>query len=245
MRSKSWTYALVGALALFGCAKGEGPGSGGADANAGGADAPPINFPDAGNPGTPDAAPSGVMTLRQTTSDAITAANSVACVNSDANDVQISSALNRYFRVFDLGALGIAGDFTISQVSFGVESAVGAAGATQTATLLIHTVAGTGAPTLAGLTQVASQAISIPDQTEQIFTANVNAVIPAGSRFAVEISSPDGPNGKFFFFGSNGAGESSPAYMVAPDCGITEMSAADPLNATATMNLVLYVTGSN
>lgn len=248
-------------------------GSGTPDGGGGSADAPvatpdaPIGFPDAAPmadaapvadaapapdsaPGTPDAAPvtpdagSITTTLSQTTLDTIVAENSVACVTRDALGFPESNAINRYFRVFDLAALGITGPFSITQVTFGVETADGASGS-QPATVLVYTVAGTGAPTLAALTQIASTPITIVDQTRQLLNVGINATVPAGARFAIELSIPDGDAGPdLFFFGSNAGAESAPAYMVAPDCGVNDMTAADPLNTSNTMRLVMKVTGS-
>lgn len=225
-----------------------GPDAGSPDAMPSSPDAMP-SPPDA-MPSPPDAMPpppdGGIInvTLSQTTSDSILAGNSVACVSRDPLGQPRANGINRYFRVFDLTEEGINGPLSISEVTFGVETADGASGS-QPATVLLYTVSGTGTPTVGSLTQVASKAITVVDQTRAMLNVAIDATIPANGRFAVELSIPDGSAAPdLFFFGSNAGGETSPAYMVAPGCNINEMTDADSLNTDNTMHLVMKVTGS-
>src|SRR5690348_9138567 len=62
--------------------------------------------------------PPGTMTreLTQTTSQMIQAQSSIACANNPPG-----TNSNNYYRVFDLAAMGITTDFTVTEVAFQVE----------------------------------------------------------------------------------------------------------------------------
>lgn len=153
--------------------------------------------------------------ITHSASQTILGGNSVAC---NAGGLHTD---NNYLRVFDLVAdFGINEDIDISSIDFGVETATGSGGS-QPATVNIYTLS--GAFVYANLTLIASQAISVADQTSTILNVPISATIPAGSLLVVEIFTPDGQGvGNAFFIGSNNLGETAPSYLSAPACGIVE-----------------------
>lgn len=236
-----------------GCAQGEYQGGAAPDASAG-ADAPPIDFPDAApespddNPGPADAAPvvpdaaPVTTTLRQSNSDTITSENSISCNNGTPNFFHQE---NRYFRVYNLPGAGIDGPFNVTNVLVGIEQARGSGGS-QPANVRLHTL--TGAAALANLTQIATTPITITDQTNSILDVPITATVPAGSQLVVEFQTPAGISaGHSLFIGSNTAGESTNSFIVAPatGCDITEMTNPNTLVANLNMHVVLKVTGSH
>lgn len=128
---------------------------------------------------------------------------------------------NSYMRVFDL-----VGDFTINEdinvvsIDFGIVDAIGAGGS-QPATVNIYSLSG---PFLfANLTLIATQSISVPDQSLTLLNVPISASIPAGSVLVLEIYIPDGDaDGNTFWMGANGLGETNPSYIAAATCGLSE-----------------------
>lgn len=233
--SVRWPIWLAGtALGLWtACAQGNVGGDGGPDA-------PDGDEPDAReNPDAQTGADATPMTrtIAHNTSDAITAGNSGACNNGTAHED------NRYFRVFDLPALGINSAFQVTGVTFGVEEALGAVGS-QSVTLRLHTL--NGAPVLANLSQIATTTASVPDQSGTLVNASMSATAPAGSKLVFEVFTP-GPAsaGNLFFIGSNAGGQSGPGYIHAPatGCDITEMTDLATIGF-ASMHMVMKVTGT-
>ncbi len=203
--------------------------------------------PDAAIPGTPDAAPgtpdaappmSVEATVTHSTSTAITAGNSISCnaTNLHAN--------NSYYRVFNLPALGISSDFSITKVTVGIESATSGAGGTQPATVRLHTL--TGALALANLTQIGTADVSISDTaTGVVLDFPITATAPAGATLVAEFFTPDGQAiGHSLFIGSNALGQSDPSYLAAADCGATEPADISGLGFPD-MHIVLSVTGTH
>lgn len=195
---------------------------------------------------TPDGPP--LMTLSQTTSPMVEAAASSACFASPSG-----TAANNYYRVFDLAALGIAADFHVSYISFEVEHCqnfVNSTGANVTAR--VGTYAGTPGETLAAANMVllaSNNNVAIPEVIEAngmtpgaTVIAPVDAVVPAGQKLMIEIDAPDGASTYTFFMGANNDGESAPAYVLAPYCGV-----AVPTNVSTVagrpLHLLLSVSG--
>ena len=124
-------------------------------------------------------------------------------------------------RVFDLpGQFGITQAINITSVDFGIELATGATGS-QPAVVNIYTLAG---PMLfANLTLIASQPVTVPDQSLTVLNVPVSANIPAGAILVVSIFTPNGQvSGNSFFIGSNNLGQTGPSYLAAGDCGVPE-----------------------
>jgi gliding motility-associated-like protein len=151
--------------------------------------------------------------LSHSFNDDILDGNSVACVNG------FGHADNSYLRVYDLNQFGygIGNDFDVTNVQFGVELAVGAGGS-QPAVVNLYTLS--GPLTYANLTLVATQNITIPDQSETLFNLPITATIPGGSTLVVELFTPNGQSvGNFFYIGSNSYSQTDLSYGVFPDCG--------------------------
>ena len=177
-----------------------------------------------------------VVSLTQSTSTAITAANSVSC---NAGGIHRD---NSYWRAYQLAA---AAPVTINNVTFGIESANAAGtGTTQPVNVRLYTSAGAFPGGVR--TQVASQTFNIPDQTNTLFTATFTtpSTVPGNAILVVELNTPDAQAaGHSFFIGTNTAAETGPSYLSATACGITT-----PTTTTAigfpNMHIILNASGS-
>jgi hypothetical protein len=179
--------------------------------------------------------------ITYSTNQAITSGNSVSCNNSGYHTI------NSYFRVFDLrNNFGITKDFNVTHVEVGIEMADGASPAnTQPVQVRFYTLEGTMA--LANLHLLYSQSFTVPDQTLSIynFVLSTPVLVPVNKVLVVEVYTPDGISpGNSFFIGSNATAVTSPSYLMAADCGISE-----PTNVASVgfpgMNIVMNVYGSN
>jgi hypothetical protein len=180
------------------------------DADPGAPDAMPAP-PDAEPP--PDAGPNAV-TLSQNNATNLVAGNSAACGNANG------TSENSYYRVFDLPAMGVTGQFTAQSVTFGIETATA-----HNTEVKLYRLNGTF--TLANLTALYTQPAAVPavaDGSPQSMTVTLASpvVVPAGSKLVVEIHSPNLQIGGDFYIGSNTAGETGASYIRAPVCSITE-----------------------
>ena len=174
----------------------------------------------------------GSIVLTQSTSQAITAANSVSCNASGLH------AENSYYRSFPLSA-----DINVCEVQFGIETAAGATGSQP---VTVNLYAGTGAfpGTFGSYTQIGTTALSVPDQAATVFPASISGMATAGSNLVVEVLTPSGQAaGDSFFIGSNAGGESAPSYLRAPDCGITTPTTTAAIGFPQ-MQIVMNVLGN-
>ncbi len=175
----------------------------------------------------------GTVVLTQSTSQAITATNSVSC---NAGGLH---AANSYFRAFDLS--GFPGGFNVCAVEFGIETATGAGGSQP---VTVNVYSNTGGTFPAGTrTLVGTQNISLPNQTATIFNQALAAPIPAGSgQLVFEVFTPDGQAaGHSFFIGSNAGGQTGPSFIQAAACGIaapTDLAAIGFPNMHLVMNVI-------
>jgi subtilisin-like proprotein convertase family protein len=175
----------------------------------------------------------GSIVLTQSTSQSITTGNSVSC-NGDGLHTD-----NSYFRSFPLSA-----DINVCEVQFGIESATGATGS-QPVTVNLYTGTGAFPGTFPGsYTQIATSAISVPDQVATIFPAAISGLALAGSNLVVEVFTPEGQTaGNSFFIGSNGSGESAPSYLQAAGCGVTTPTPTGAIGFPQ-MQIVMNVVGN-
>lgn len=189
-----------------------------------------------GNPGPARGVACGTEFLTQSTSQAITAGNSVAC---NAGGIHTD---NSYFRAYDVS--GFATGLDICEIEVGVEEATAGSGGTQPITVNVYSHSGAAFPG-GTLTLLGSTAFNMPDTTAAIVTVPVTASVPAGvTTMVVEVFSPDGDAGtNGFFIGSNAGGQSAPSYLAAADCGIT---APTPTSAIGfpNMHIVLNAVGN-
>ncbi len=135
--------------------------------------------------------------------------NSVSCNNG------VGNTDNTYFRSFAFSNFGITGDFQVSSVTFGIESANAAL------PLTVSIYQGTSVTSLGAL--IASSSFTIAAQSLTFYTLNLSGLVPFTSGgLVMSVFSPDGTgNGTLFFLGSNNAGQTAPGYILAPACGIT------------------------
>jgi hypothetical protein len=174
----------------------------------------------------------GSITLTQSSSQTITSGNSVSC---NAGGLHTD---NSYYRSFPLGA-----DINVCEVQFGIETAAGAGG-TQPVTVNLYTGTGAFPGTFGSYTQIASSAISVPDQAATIFPAAISGLATAGSNLVVEVFTPDGQAaGNSFFIGSNAAGETAPSYLAAAGCGLTAPATTASIGFPG-MNIGMNVVGN-
>jgi hypothetical protein len=153
--------------------------------------------------------------ITHSTSQSIISANSISC---NAGGLHTD---NSYMRVFDLvNDFSISGPIDVTSVDFGIESADGASG-TQPVTVNIYTLS--GSLLFSNLTLIASQPMSVPDQSLTILNVPISASIPAGSLLVVEIYTPSGQIPvNSFFVGSNNLAQTGPTYLAAADCGVPQ-----------------------
>ncbi len=180
--------------------------------------------------------PEGSTTITHSATQNITTGNSVSC---NAGGLHTN---NSYVRQFTLADFGITDPFDVTEVSFGVEQATGATG-TQPVTVNLYTWNPSDPFTFANFTLVGTADAAVPDQTLSVYTVPVTGSIPAGGTLVVEVFTPEGQTaGNSFFIGSNADGQTSPSYLAAADCGIT-----NPTDTAAigfpNMMIVMNVTG--
>ncbi|MBA3820370.1 MAG: hypothetical protein H0X17_15875 [Deltaproteobacteria bacterium] len=178
-----------------------------------------------------------MATLSQTT-DTTIAAGTVACGTSTY------TAENSYYRIFDLASVGIAGPFSVTGVSFGVETSSG----TQSVQVKIGTYAGASGGTLstAMITPLSSAMVSVPAMTTgQMLSTPITGVVPAGGKLIVEIFSPDhSAVAAKFYIGASAAAESAVAYLRAPTCGTPQPQPIKQLDPTVG-SLIITATGTH
>lgn len=186
------------------------------------------------------------QTITQSVSPTVTAANSVSC-NGGAPGFFHTN--NSYYRAFTLSTFKnlTQPQFRVDAVDFGIETANDAAGAGQPLTVNLYRST-TNPPTLASLTAVSSDNFTVPDQTNSIFTAAIATqpvFIVATDILVVEVFTPNGQaTNNSFFLGSNAGGQAAPSYIVAADCGISEITNLASIGF-ANMHIVMSVTGNN
>lgn len=195
-----------------------------------------------------------VRTLSQTSSTTLEPLRSIACPADTSG-----TAANNYYRVFDLAAFGITGDFDVTSVSFQIEHCNELSGSNgATVAVRVGTYDGTPGATLAtaNMTILASNPnVIVPEVIETVgpppmtpggmVMAPITATIPAGQKLLVEVDAPDG-NAKYqFYMGANDDGETGFGYISAPECGITTPTNISTVAEPDTpVHLLLTVTGT-
>lgn len=147
------------------------------------------------------------VTFTQNTSSVAVAGTGIAC--NPGGD-------NTFYRVYDLTALGYASDLTLNTIKFSVE----ASNADRVVTVSAYTLS--GALTNANLTLLGSVDVNVSSTIMTDYTAAMGGLtVPGGSTLVVSYSVP-AITSTPFLPGSNAAGQSSPVYIKALACGITE-----------------------
>jgi len=167
---------------------------------------------------SPRSHPSGLCppTITQSASQQI-AMGAVACT-----DPGIGTLENHYWRAFNINEFTGDQAYNITSVEFGIEQALSLFGKDQPLTVNLYT--NHGAPFPAGDWQsnllATSGEIRVPNQEFTIFNVPITATVPVGTlELIMEVLSPDQTTDhNFFIIGSNGAPETGPSYLSAPDC---------------------------
>ena len=155
---------------------------------------------------------------------------------------------NSFSRVFDLIDFGITSSYNITEVQFGIENLIDAPVAGFPITISISEFTGAypfGTSTL--ITQVTKM---VTDQSLTLYSALINAIIPANSKFVVAISVPSdvvvngGAGVVRFDIGSNDDGETSPSYMQADACSLLVPVTLDS-QGRPDVHLVMNVVGTS
>lgn len=188
------------------------------------------------------AVPRGSATITQSTANTITP-GSISCSASGLH------ADNSYYRAFTLSAFPALtqAQFVVESVAFGVEIANDGANAGQPLTVNLHR-SSANPPTLASLTQIATESVTIPDSaTGTLFSVNFTApptLIVATDILVVEVVTPNGqPSNHSFFIGSNAAGQTNPSFIRAATCGVAEITNLASIGFP-NMHIVMSVSGN-
>jgi len=145
----------------------------------------------------------------------IVSGTSVACVGAATTDTG-------WWRLYDLDGFGLSGTFTTSDVDYGVETSVGL----QNLTCNVYCL-DDGLPFLTTFLVLAGSAVqNQPDADLEFFNIPVvGACDVATQSMAVELLSDDCQETGTcvqLFIGANDLGQTAPAYIAAPDCGIID-----------------------
>ncbi|MBO0609803.1 S8 family serine peptidase [Myceligenerans salitolerans] len=162
-------------------------------------------------------------TITHSSSQEIVLGNSVACVG----------AATQVLRTFTLEDFGIGGEFAVTNVSFGVESADPGT----EVTVNLYTL--DGELLYENMELLGSATAELEDAELTLVDVPVEGTAPAGSTLVVEVAVPDGP---LFFVGSNTEPETAPTYLASETCGNPEPAEVADLGFPD-MHAVMNVTG--
>ena len=156
-------------------------------------------------------------TITHSSSQTITAENSVSCYSGPPDYLHFDTS---YWRAFNMASFTGSQQYNITSVSFGIEIANDGDGTGQPVTVRLYTNNG-GAFPGGSRTQIAAANLTVMDQSQTIFNVPLFANVPAGtSELVMEVFTPSGQQaGNSFFIGSNAAPETGPSYISAQQCG--------------------------
>jgi hypothetical protein len=179
--------------------------------------------------------PEGTLTLTHSRSPAIVAGSAVAC----ARNRGLLTTANGYLRHFTLDDYAILGDLAVTEVSFGVESALGAVPGL---TVNLYTLLDPAQPLrYANLQLIGTAETTVDSQLMSIVRVPVTGTAPAGSTLVVEVATPQLRRGGIYL-GAHPAGQTAASYLRAQACGIPEPAPTAELGFPD-MQLLLNVTG--
>ena len=180
------------------------------------------------------------VTITQSTDPVnIDAGGSIACNDNSTG----FTAANSYFRAFTLSSFGINNPFNVTSVQIGIEQA-SSTNTDQPVTVNLYAgVVGFPVDFPGSFTLIGTVTENIAPQTLTLYTFTVAGTVPAGEDLIVEIFTPDGAiPGNSFFIGSNAAGQTSPSYIMAADCGLSIPGDVESIGF-GNMHIVMSVTG--
>ncbi|WP_347069195.1 T9SS type A sorting domain-containing protein [Flavobacterium sp. WV_118_3] len=171
--------------------------------------------------------------------------NTVACGNSSTG----TSSDNRYYRAFNLTAMGVTSSFNLSAIQFGVASLTAPSGYVVTVKAYSTTATfPTGFPatgyTLLGQADYTVQAANVGT----IVSVPLTATVPANSTLVVEVGYAAGATGVRISLGSNTAPQTGPSYIASTACSIatpTDVAAINFPDVHMVINAVGTTLGVN
>ncbi len=172
----------------------------------------------------------------------VVALASVACGDSSAG----TTSDNYYSRAFTLADYGINYDYKITNVAIGVENVNGG---DFDVTLNLYSLVGTypgGTKTLLSATPI--PVVMFDDDLKMVSTLDaLTQVIPAGSKFVVEVFHDGSETGTTFYMGANPAAQTKPSYLKSVACGLPNPVATGTgaLGGFADAKWVMTITGVN
>lgn len=155
----------------------------------------------------------GPLLLTQTTSQIPVTPSTVSC-NGVSNHSE-----NSYYREY--GSAALPRGLDVCAVELAIElSDAGDPATSQPLTINLYRQTG-GAFPGGTRTQIGTATVQVPDGLRG-FNVPVTGQVPPGQSLVVEAFLADGRStGNLLFLGSNGAGESAPTFLRAPDCGVS------------------------
>jgi hypothetical protein len=187
-------------------------------------------------------APPGSMTLRETVDDKVDVNLKFACTNTDS-----TTADGSWYRVFSLADAGVTTVFHVTQVTFGISTAIGTP--SPHVQVKLSTYAGGFSDTHLDTTKLTAlkmvDVVVPPTQITELVQAPIVADAPGNSLLVAEIITSNlNGTGDQVNIGSTDSSETHPAYLRAPFCGTsapTTTTAAGLVGAA----FVITVTGSH
>ncbi|MFD6142343.1 S8 family serine peptidase [Promicromonospora sp. NPDC060271] len=175
---------------------------------------------------TPAAPPSLLAegtTITHSSSQDIAPDNSAACIGEQT----------QWLRTFTLEDFEIEGEFSVTNVSFGVETVE------STAEVTVNLYELDGDLVYDNMTLLGTSDVTLEPQQLTMVDVPVAGVAPAGSTLVVEVV---GHAGGVFFIGSNAEPETAPSYIASEACGNAEPATTEEVGFPR-MHTVLNVTG--
>lgn len=192
--------------------------------------------------------PENAVTITQSTSLTITAANSVSC---NAGAPGFFHTDNFYYRAFTLSAFNpplTDLQFLVQSVTIGIETANDGGGVGQPISIRIYD-SSANPPLNATLgAALSTENITVTDQVATLLAVPLTTqpvLINASDILALEVFTPNGQTASHqFFIGSNTLGQSGPGFIKAAPCGITEITNLAGIGFP-NMHMVMQVSGNN
>ncbi len=192
--------------------------------------------------------PENAVTITQSTSLTITAANSVSCNGGTPGFLHTD---NSYYRAFTLSAFNPPlnlPEFMVQSVTVGVETANDGGGVGQPISVRIYD-SSANPPTNATIgAALSTENITVADQAATLLAVPLTTqpvLLNASDILAVEVFTPNGQTaGHQFFIGSNTGGQSGAGFIESAPCGITDITSLAGIGFP-NMHMVMQVSGNN
>ncbi len=168
----------------------------------------------------------GTNVIQQNNSDIISGGSPYSCDTFPVSHI----------RVFDLAAMGVTGDFIISNIEVGI----GFSNTNQSATMKIYSL--DGALSYENMTLITEATTTIPNLVNELFKFPISTTVSANTVLVVEYIPTDNR-----LVGYNtSAGQSAPSYVASPGpaCLVTEPTDLETLGETG-FALIMKINGGN